>query len=932
MLDLLSKDRIVNEAGLRAALYHLDAISTSGATALQATVEHMLSSPHIFAYIISVWDRREAIISQIMTNFPTKSQEYPASIARRMLDTLSMYFLAFPAESLTVDISKDIDRHSGFIEGALPVLYALNTMGIAGAESDNGFVKKKVPQKMYKRNRLKGHTAIDTSLFVRLGVVVPLTSEAAASLSTHILAELKNALLFHLSLLRRTELAGDIKALLLQNVGKSAKDVAPEVSSAEDVESPTNRPSACQMVQSMNAALYFDNANGFGEWRILISTEVYKHLREFRRADQKTFKIIFKKIKQLSNGDFSDDNHKRINRPDAGIAIYDAKVTKDLRLVYQIDCIPDQDGNSERQVIQVYGIYTHVQFGRIWDALGSHLARKGREYRKRCTLPVLPKDSAILPASFPPAEPEPECSGSPLDLSDKDMLHPLLVLEKYVTFSQALLHGLIANRDVEHVFKLTPQEQKIVECTTSCYVLGRSGTGKTTTMLFKILGIQRAWEMSAVAMPKPRQIFVTKSRVLATRAEAYFTKLVESLALAGYTLEELAKMKARSVQEGLVDLDDLLESQMSIPMKYSELEDKHFPLFVTFDRLAKMIATDILSKKDSAGLFFNVDDAEARDCFVTYDVFANQYWPHFPQNLTKNLNPWLVFSEFMGIVKGSEDALNCQGVLDRPNYIRLPHRSYPNFANQREILYDIFEYYTKIKRQRCHHDVADRAYAILKVLRSQRFPGQHIDYMYVDDVQDILLIDALLLRQLCGNPDGLFWAGDTAQTISAGSSFRFNYLKAFLYRMEQQNTSINSTGACLHQPTMFQLTINYRSHGGIVNCANSVIELITKFWPNTIDGFRQEKEVVGGLKSVFFTGWDEDAFPYEQFFFGASGSRVEFGAQQCILVRDDAARQKLRDQVGQSGLIMTLYESKGLEFDDVLLYNFFEDSAVDLSR
>jgi hypothetical protein len=56
-----------------------------------------------------------------------------------------------------------------------------------------------------------------------------------------------------------------------------------------------------------------------------------------------------------------------------------------------------------------------------------------------------------------------------------------------------------------------------------------------------------------------------------------------------------------------------------------------------------MIAADILSKdapetRDSAGLFFNVDDAEAHDCFVTYDVFANQYWPHFPQNLTKNLS------------------------------------------------------------------------------------------------------------------------------------------------------------------------------------------------------------------------------------------------------------------------------------------------------
>ena len=42
----------------------------------------------------------------------------------------------------------------------------------------------------------------------------------------------------------------------------------------------------------------------------------------------------------------------------------------------------------------------------------------------------------------------------------------------------------------------------------------------------------------------------------------------------------------------------------------------------------------------------------------------------------------------------------------------------------------------------------------------------------------------LVLRLICQNPEGLFWAGDTAQTISAGSSFRFDDLKAFLYRIE----------------------------------------------------------------------------------------------------------------------------------------------------
>ena len=37
-------------------------------------------------------------------------------------------------------------------------------------------------------------------------------------------------------------------------------------------------------------------------------------------------------------------------------------------------------------VIKIYGIYTHTQLNRIWDAMGQHLAGKGKEYRRRSDL------------------------------------------------------------------------------------------------------------------------------------------------------------------------------------------------------------------------------------------------------------------------------------------------------------------------------------------------------------------------------------------------------------------------------------------------------------------------------------------------------------------------------------------------------------------
>jgi hypothetical protein len=149
------------------------------------------------------------------------------------------------------------------------------------------------------------------------------------------------------------------------------------------------------------------------------------------------------------------------------------------------------------------------------------------------------------------------------------------------------------------------------------------------------------------------------------------------------------------------------------------------------------------------------------------------------------------------------------------------------------------------------------------------------------------LIIVTVLRRLCRNPDGLFWAGDTAQTISAGSSFTFNELKSFLFRFEvcisilatlkltslwqkrlEARSSIEPKSR--KEPRMFQLPVNYRSHAGIVNCAQSVVEIITNLWPNSIDILAPEKGMVDGVKPLFFGGLDEDQAAFERFIFGAS--------------------------------------------------------------
>ena len=57
----------------------------------------------------------------------------------------------------------------------------------------------------------------------------------------------------------------------------------------------------------------------------------------------------------------------------------------------------------------------------------------------------------------------------------------------------------------------------------------------------------------------------------------------------------------------------------------------------------------------------------------------------------------------------------------------------------------------------------------------------------------------------------------------------------------------------LTPPKAFHLAVNYRSHAGIVNCAHTVVRLISSFWPYSIDALSRERGNANGAKPIFFT-------------------------------------------------------------------------------
>lgn len=73
-----------------------------------------------------------------------------------------------------------------------------------------------------------------------------------------------------------------------------------------------------------------------------------------------------------------------------------------------------------------------------------------------------------------------------------------------------------------------------------------------------------------------------------------------------------------------------------------------------------------------------------------------------------------------------------------------------------------------------------------------------------------------------------------------------------------------------------------------------------------------------------------DAGVFSSRMFGAAkldDEDAQFGAEQVIIVRDIEEKKKLKDAIGDFALILTVMESKGMEFEDVLLYDFLTTST-----
>ncbi|XP_074280809.1 uncharacterized protein LOC141605808 isoform X2 [Silene latifolia] len=233
-----------------------------------------------------------------------------------------------------------------------------------------------------------------------------------------------------------------------------------------------------------------------------------------------------------------------------------------------------------------------------------------------------------------------------------------------------------------------------------------------------------------------------------------------------------------------------------------------------------------------------------------------------------------------------------------------------------------------MKLTREEYDSADLVNDVYHRLKHEEYEGDYMDFVYVDEVQDLTMKQLVILKYICKNvKEGFVFAGDTAQTIAKGVHFRFEDVKCLFYKefLHEEKKELNRKLSPL-----FNLSQNFRTHAGVLNLAQSITELIYHFFPESIDKLSPETSLVHGEAPVVLDcGCHGDAMSV---IFRKQGNDSEnlisFGSDQVILVRDDSVKDEITKRIGRRAIVLTIFECKGLEFQDVLLYNFFKTSPL----
>eukprot|EP00501_MAST-03F_sp_TOSAG23-6_P001586 GSMAST32.ASY1.ANO1.1652.1 assembled CDS len=444
-------------------------------------------------------------------------------------------------------------------------------------------------------------------------------------------------------------------------------------------------------------------------------------------------------------------------------------------------------------------------------------------------------------------------------------------------------------RAMDRYQQLEDTQNKLVQMNGYLAIQGRSGTGKSIVLLHRML----------------RWHYYQQGEV-----EANETKRV-------YTQVYIAKSKL---------LTDAIKNKVSpdeCDAKYAKM--KFLPLVVSKAN-PEFTTLLVYLENETKPLDHEPERVFSEDMRVDFILFKKWYdgehgFKPIQRRSKLTFSALTVWTQIQSIIKGSLQAFKSGKPLTREEYLAYNGRKVPFKKEEREVIYAVYE-----RSQKSYglnkYDNGDRVLQLARRLNRKDTgwkSGIHpFDRVYVDEVQDLTPAELALIFMAVGeNPKAVTVAGDVAQQVTAGVEFKFSDVLTVM-NMHKINPAFRKQKETFRADAKI-LTENFRTHQGVLKLANYFINLLRKdfYLENALE---EHSKNMGPPPATWVT-------TIEQLL-------VELGEKSSALLlfiddtskqafRQSKAFQKLMEKKQQTILMFTVVEAKGLEWEHVVLVNFF---------
>ena len=505
-------------------------------------------------------------------------------------------------------------------------------------------------------------------------------------------------------------------------------------------------------------------------------------------------------------------------------------------------------------------------------------------------------------------------------------------------------------------------------------VSGQPGTGKTTVILVKLfaeyfnLQIEKSilvqqkldWEYIKSNIDKRhfnnqfKSVFISYSQDLCERAQSLLEFMLRKTAIINeIKYYPISKQKLHEIRS----FEDV----------------KSFPLFVNFRKLLFLIDSSMtfqFFKRDNFYkmplptheceytfqpnlkyicnnyqyvIYYSVERIEYSGTCELEEVNENEFYKFYTsltkktksmktnnakykEETLKTQNENIVYEhkDLLRSIKAEEVYSQICSVINDP--LELNIQDYINYGKkftqfsveERKVIYAIAVLYAFHKKEHKYFDMQDLTEHLLKVVRREKNKGSFnylIDYLYIDEIQDLSINQIELLTEIARCVK--VYAGDSGQTISQTNRFRFKDLKQLFMKKTNVKDAL--------------LNINYRLNNHILKLATFINHLTRSLFPDTLDQFKEDISVkLTPFKPLLLNSLDELKTiilnPQEQY----ENANLTFSCYSCWLFKNKATIERVKEEFTFNNKCeifpSDVFDSKGMEYEIVIIYNFFTDS------